>query len=209
MPKAELEARCSEYVGLNRGFSTLELIVALAMTTILTVVAILQLQPALRNFRSDSAMRMVVDQIRQAREYAITNRRYVAISFPLVAGQAEITITQMNTLTPGGGAVNTVISSVPLPQPVTYSLIGSLPDTPEGFGNGAPIDFEGVAGGPPGGMLFQSDGELVDGGTLLPINGSVFIAQPNQPTSARAITVLGTTGRVRAWKSTGNTWVQF
>ena len=191
------------------GFSVVELVVVLAMTVILTTGAILVLQPAMRNYRSDSAMHIVVDQIRQARELAITNRRYVAISFPFVAGRAEIAITQMNTLTPGAGAVNPLISSVPIPLPMSYLVLNSLPDTPDGFGNAAPIDFEGVAGGPAGGMLFQSDGELVDGATLLPINGSVFIAEPNQPASARAITVLGTTGRVRAWKSVGAGWLRF
>lgn len=191
------------------GFSVVELVIALAMMVILTAGAILALQPAMRGYRSDSAMHIVVDQIRQAREIAITNRRYVAISFPIVGGRSEIAITQMNTLTPGAGSVNPLISSVPLPLPITYLVVSSLPDTPDGFGNAAPIDFEGVAGGPAAGMLFQSDGELVDGATLVPINGSVFIAESNQPSSARAITVLGTTGRVRGWKSTGAAWLQF
>jgi type II secretory pathway pseudopilin PulG len=191
------------------GFSTVELMVALAMTAVLTAIAILQLRPSMRNARSDSAMHIVVDQLRQAREYAIANRRYVAISFPVVGTEQQIAIQQMNSMTPGAGLVNPIISSIPLPDPVTFVIIGTLPDTPDGFGNGAAIDFEGVSGGPAGGMLFQSDGELLDGGTLQPINGSVFIAEPNQPTTARAVTVLGTTGRIRGWKSNGTNWFQF
>jgi hypothetical protein len=58
-------------------------------------------------------------------------------------------------------------------------------------------------------MLFQSDGELVDGATFQPINGTVFIGFPNQATASRAVTVLGATGRVRGWKLAKTQWVQF
>jgi hypothetical protein len=86
-----------------------------------------------------------------------------------------------------------------------------MPDTPDGFGNGYAIEFEGLNGLPVAGMLFQSDGELVDGSTFLPISGTVFIGVTgsNNTTAARAVTVLGTTGRVRGWRSQGSTWVQF
>ena len=74
----------------------------------------------------------------------------------------------------------------------------------------APIVFEGIVNGPVGGMVFQSDGEFLDGATFLPINGSVFMGMPGQQSTARAVTILGTTGRVRGWKSNGNvTWYQF
>ena len=71
------------------------------------------------------------------------------------------------------------------------------------------IVFNSVSGGPIGGMLFESDGELVDGSTFQPINGTVFLGVPGKNTSARAITVLGTTGRIRGWKGTGTLWTQF
>jgi hypothetical protein len=59
-------------------------------------------------------------------------------------------------------------------------------------------------------MMFQSDGEFLDGATALPINGTVFLGIPGQQSTARAVTVLGTTGRVRGWKSNGAVaWYQF
>jgi hypothetical protein len=58
-------------------------------------------------------------------------------------------------------------------------------------------------------MYFQNDGELVDGSTFQPINGTVFLGVSTlNTTSARAITVLGSTGRVRAWKFNGSAWSQ-
>ena len=57
---------------------------------------------------------------------------------------------------------------------------------------------------------FQSDGEFLDGATFLPINGTVYLGVTGQTSTARAVTVLGTTGRVRGWKSNGsNVWYQF
>jgi prepilin-type N-terminal cleavage/methylation domain-containing protein len=194
--------------GAGHGFSMVELLVAMLVIVIVSAIAIIQLGPVLQNYRSDAAMREVVDQLRQAREYSIARRQYVQVTFPVVGGQYQVVITQRNDLKPGAGAA-VVLSTVPIEKPVQFLLAG-MPDTPDNFGNTSAIEFGGSVGGPPLGMLFQSDGELVDGGTYLPVNGSVFLAAPGQPPStARAITVLGSTGRVRAWKSSGSGWNQF
>lgn len=190
----------------QRGFSMIELMIALTIILIVSAIAITQLTPNLQQARVDAAMREVIATFRQAREYAIANRRYVQVSFP---ANNQIQVTQMNTLTPGAGVVNTVITTVTIAPPLVFNLDG-MPDTPDAYGNGGPIVFEGVVNGPVGGMLFQSDGEFLDGATFLPINGSVFMGIPGQQSTARAVTILGTTGRVRGWKSNGNvTWYQF
>jgi type II secretory pathway pseudopilin PulG len=191
------------------GFSLVELCVVIGIAMIVAAMAILEIQPALQNAKYDAAMREILTQIRQAREYAIANRRYVAITFPTVGTRPQVVMTQMNTLTPGAGGVNPVINTVTIEGPGTYLVYPTMPDTPDGYGKSGPICFEALSGGPVGGMLFQSDGELVDGITFLPINGTVFLSTAGQPTSARAVTVLGTTGRIRGWKSSGQSWAQF
>lgn len=190
----------------NRGFSMIELMVAVMIILIVSAIAITSLRPNLQQARVDAAMRQVVDTFRQAREFAIANRRYVQISFP---ANNQIQVTQMNTLTPGAGGINPVLTTLTLAPPLVFNLDG-MPDTPDAYGNGGPIVFEGILNGPVGGMVFQSDGEFLDGATFLPINGSVFMGMPGQQSTARAVTILGTTGRVRGWKSNGNvTWYQF
>jgi type II secretory pathway pseudopilin PulG len=192
------------------GFSLIELIVVIGLIMVMAVMAIIGIQPALQNAKYDAAMRELVTQLRQAREYAIANRRYVAITFPTLGTRPQVVMTQMNILTPGAGAVNPVLNTVTIEGPGTYLVYPGMPDTPDGYGNGGAVYFEGLIGGPVGGMLFQSDGELVDGTTFLPINGTVYLATNNgQPTNARAVTVLGTTGRIRGWKSSGASWAQF
>ena len=192
----------------DRGFSIIELLVVVVIIVIISAMAIIQLPAALRNTRSDTALRQIVDQMRQAREYAIANRRYVQISFATVAGLAQITITQKNSLTAGAGP-DRVLSVVPIQSPMQFTVFATKVDTPDGYGNAAAIEFNGLNGGPPAGMYFQSDGELVAAVTYLPINGTVFLGVPGDATTARAMTVLGTTGRVRGWNGVGATWNQF
>jgi prepilin-type N-terminal cleavage/methylation domain-containing protein len=199
----------------QRGFSMIEVSVVVMLILIITAMAMLAFLPTLQDTRFDTAMRQVLDQLRQAREYALTNRRYVQVTFPVV-GTAngnlyEVVLTQRNDLTAGAGAINPVLSTLPIQYPAQYTLVMSQ-DTPDGFSGGpptSPIMFEGIGGGPVGGMMFQSDGELVDGATFQPINGTVFLGFPGKNTSARAITVLGGTGRVRGWKGTGAVWFRF
>jgi prepilin-type N-terminal cleavage/methylation domain-containing protein len=201
-------------VGSHRGFSMIELMVVVGLIMIISAMAIVAYLPTLQDARFDTAMREVIDQLRQGREYSIANRRYVAVTFPTVVGgggtQYQVVLTQMNSLTAGAGAANPVLSTTPLNYPAQY-LIGG-PDTPDGFCNGTPtsaVEFKTQAGGTPVSILFQSDGEIVDGAAYQPVNGTIFLAQPGKPSSARAVTVLGTTGRVRGWKGTGTTWFQF
>jgi type II secretory pathway pseudopilin PulG len=195
----------------ERGFSMVEVSIVVALIMIITATAIFQFQPILQDAKFDTAMRQVIDQLRQAREYSIANRRYVQVAFPVVPSaygpQYEIVITDRNDLTKGGGAA-AVLSTVPIQAPATFLSFGGA-DTPDNFGNSSAIDFGGINGGPPAGMLFQSDGELVTAGTYLPLNGTVFLGATGQVTSARAITVMGTTGRIRGWKNNGTTWIQF
>jgi prepilin-type N-terminal cleavage/methylation domain-containing protein len=196
----------------QRGFSLIELMVVVLIILIIAAGAIIQLPATLQNSQADSALREVVEQMRQAREYAIANRRYVQITFPIVVAGGttyyEVQLTQMNTLTLGAGAVNNILSTVPIQAQMQFFVVPGYPDTPDAYGNAGPIVFGGVINGPVGGMLFQSDGELVNGTTYLPINGSIFMGVPLQTNTARAVTVMGTSGRVRGWKPTGPGWVQ-
>jgi prepilin-type N-terminal cleavage/methylation domain-containing protein len=197
----------------ERGFSLLELMITLIIGIIIAAMAIAQVMPAVANAKADAAMRQVVDQLRQAREYSVTNRRYVQVTFPVVVAagvtQYQIQMTERNDLTAGAGPVNPVLSTVPIQAPLTFYVNPAMPDTPDAYGNANKIFFGGVAGGPIAGMLFQSDGELVAGATYQPINGTVFLGVAGEPAQTRAVTVLGSTGRVRGWRAPSGTWIQF
>ncbi len=205
----------------ERGFSMIEMVVVVTIILIISAMALINLPTMMQNIHSDAALRQVVTQLRQAREYSIANRRYVQVTFGIVGGLAQIQMIQRNDKTVGAGPVNPVLSTVPLQAPMQFVVFGGAGDTPDGYGNGAAIEFgtPGVAGGPPGGMFFQSDGELVDGGTVVtgvgagaanPISGSIFLGVAGNTSTARAVTVMGTTGRIHGWSSVGGAaWTQF
>jgi type II secretory pathway pseudopilin PulG len=199
----------------ERGITMVEIVVVIALIMIISAIAIFAYLPTLQDANFDTAMRQMIDQLRQAREYSIANRRYVQVTFPtvVVGGVTEyqVVMTEMDSLTTGGGAVNPVLSTVPIHAPAQYLVLSTI-DTPDGFCLGVPnsaIEFKTTSGGAPVSILFQSDGELVDGASYQPVNGTIFLGEPGKPTSARAITILGTTGRVRGWKGTGASWSQF
>jgi len=63
------------------------------------------------------------------------------------------------------------------------------------------VDF-----GAAGSMHFNTDGTLIDGGTGAPINGTIFLVIPNFPRSFRAVTLMGSTGRIRGYRWNGANW---
>lgn len=54
-------------------------------------------------------------------------------------------------------------------------------------------------------MKFTTNGALIDGNNST-VNGTVFLGIPGKNQTARAITILGATGRVRQYHWDGNQW---
>lgn len=207
---SELKTRLNARRGGDQacGFSMIELVVVIAISMVIAGIAIIQAQPALQQIRANTAKDQVQSAMRQARETAISDRRDVQVEFLVnPVGQPAGSYIRLTRL---GGlcCANTVILMIPIQNNVNYTTFAGEPDTPDGFGNGGAIYFAGVAGGPPAGMMYQSDGTFAAVGTGIPINGTVFMGLPGQPITARAVTVLGATGRVRAYHIAGTTaWV--
>jgi Tfp pilus assembly protein FimT len=175
------------------GFSVVEMMFVLGLAAVLAGMATLQLNVSRPGLKGDGAMRVVLGQLNQARETAITQRRYVRIVFTtpnLVQTVREDTTTTTTTL-----------SSVLIEGGVEFGLVSTIsPDTPDAFGKSSAIDFGSVTN-----VKFTPEGTLVnqDGAST---NGTVFLALPNQALSARAVTVLGSTGRVRGYRWDGKNW---
>jgi prepilin-type N-terminal cleavage/methylation domain-containing protein len=182
----------------HAGFTLVETVVVIALVLIVGAIAILQLQPLYAMEQANSAMDQVLGQMRYARETAIAQRRNIQVQF-LNTNVVQLTRFEYN------GAM-TILSTLTLQAPVQFVVFPALPDTPDGFGNASAIYFEGLANGPPV-MLFQSDGTFVDSAGNL-VNGTVFLGVPGNQSTARAITILGATGRVRAYRAPSTGWVQ-
>jgi len=201
------DARLSRGVSAKRrqfGFSTLELTFVIVTSLAVMAMSVIQMQPFLQQTQANSAQQQLKESLRQARETAISDRRTIVVKFTGTKTTAFYTVAE-----PSNTVSTTPYLTLVLPGAAMFSTLSGEIDTPDSFGKPASggIEFGGVTGTPTAGVEFQSDGTFTDGNGN-PINGTIFLALPNVLTSARAITILGNTGRIKVYRYTGTSWVQ-
>ena len=176
------------------GFSLIEIMIVTAVMGIVTGIAVVTISSSRQGLNGDGAMRTVLSQMNSAREQAITQRRNMRLTF---TGTNSIQIVREEV----PGPTLTTITSVPFEGGVQFLTVTGLPDTPEAFGNSTATYFGAATE-----IKFAPDGTLVDqnGNT---VNGTVFVAIAGQTLSARAVTIFGSTGRVRAYRWDGRAWM--
>ena len=173
------------------GYGLPEVLIVLAMTTMLASMTVLSISAALPRFRADSALITLAGQISLARELAVSSRRNVELRF---IAPGTVQLWRWN----GGAAA--LISAVVLENNMRYLLFTGIPDTPDAYGRTAAVDFATATR-----LQYLADGTFVDQ-NLVPLNGTVFAGIVGRPETARSITVLGSTGRVTSFKWTGTIW---
>jgi Tfp pilus assembly protein FimT len=178
----------------DTGFSLVELGMGILLASLLAGFAVININGIMPGLKTNEALAQTVAQFRKGREAAITQRREVQISF-LNGNQVQLTRLDQ----PNG---TTVLNTLTLDNKVQFLLFPGLPDTPDSFGNAAAVSF----GGAPQ-LKFSTTGTLVDGNSN-PLSGSVFIGLTNHPETARAVTILGATGRVRGYRWSRTAWIQ-
>jgi Tfp pilus assembly protein FimT len=198
-PKEQLP-RSSE-----RGFSIVELVVVIGMILVLSAVAIINVSSSLKAAAADSASQLIVQEMRLARQYAISDRRIYRLTF---TAPQSISLNRMAsdsvTLDPSPNDSTSVV-----PQTVAFQCEPGVPTTPStvpnGIGNGAIALDLGVADN--NFMFFYPDGAGRDVlGRIA--NGVVYTSVSGQLASARAVTVFGSTGSIKSWKlvNVGGNW---
>jgi prepilin-type N-terminal cleavage/methylation domain-containing protein len=193
----------------NRGFSVLELLITLAICLIMAGVTFIALMPLFRQSHVDAAYDTTLSVIRSYRNQSITQgKRYILIFSP----PGTITVQYWGVLVPVSPPPVTV-ATYTLPNDIQFAVQAGFPAAaPDSFGNGGTaIDFDqGIGLGSQNYIMFMPDGSSQD--TLGNFNsGVLYLTRPGDLYSSRAISVFGTTGRVRGWRlynKSGNTWVQ-
>jgi type II secretory pathway pseudopilin PulG len=197
----------------DTGFSILELMVVVTMIMVLMAFATIQMQPAVQQIRANAALDAAKGAVRLGRELSISQRRTIVIQFalpaassPCVPGADVTACIELSQISEPGNVVQPPFQVTPISGNVQFMTFSGV-DTPDGYGVPATggIMFGGIIGGPPSGMEFQSDGTFTDGNGN-PINGTVFMGIPNIATTARAVTILGNTGRVHTYWGNTSGW---
>jgi prepilin-type N-terminal cleavage/methylation domain-containing protein len=190
----------------ERGFSTLEMLVVVSIILILSAGAIFNILPSLRKSKADAALELVLGEMRRAHERAIDERRIYRLTFvPPQTIQLEVGTPANLRATVSGSAAAFAPAQPPLtlPQVIQFSALPGIPtaagSVPDGFGTGATaIDFDIDYGGGANQIYFQPDGRALDGLNRLN-NGIVYLANPNELLSSRAVSLYGSTGRAKGW----------
>ena len=189
-----------------RGFSVTELLFVMSVMLIATGISVMVIQPALRDARVTSAYNATLTTLRRAHDEAAAERRVYVVSFDNTVSPNVVTISQNAPLNAGG----ILLVRTTLPSDITFHAEAGVPtnpagacSTPDGFGTGVtPIDFDqGVGGGGATTIYFYPDGSAHDAALNGNFNsGVVYLGRPGELGSSRAITVWGTTGRIRGWR---------
>lgn len=192
------------------GFSLLELLIKMAIGLIVVGIATITYTPMMQQQHVVNAYNSTLTTLRRARDQAAGDMRVYVVSFTL---PGTITVTQNTTTGP-------LLVTTVLPPDVTFHVEPGVPTsptvaptTPDGMGSAAnAIDFDqGVGAGGATTIYFYPDGTAQDinGNTN---NGVVYLGMPGQLYSSRAITLWGSTGRIRGWRlyklGAATTWRQ-
>ncbi|MGB2676182.1 MAG: type II secretion system protein [Candidatus Acidiferrum sp.] len=191
----------------ERGFTLLETLIVMGIMFILASITIFKSFGTMSSYQANSAMDIARSQLRVARQLAISQRRDVQITFNTSATAPSITYQVLAGTYIGSTEVNKTAVTMPLPTKVQFTSEAGESDTPMAFGTCAGnygVCIAGVSGGPVY-MEFNSQGQFTDNTKVNVLNGTIFLGIPSQPATARAVTIMGGTGRVRSYSFIGGT----
>jgi len=209
--------RSLESIALHRrrresGFSLLEMVTVLAISIIMSAVAIFSLTPLLNQQHVTNAYNTTLAAMRQARDNAVSQRTSYSVTFSNSVSPNTITVA-LASATFQNDQSTVIYQLPPGVQFYAASAIASTtaPDstaTQPTMGTGAhAIDFGYTGSGGTGGqstIYFCPDGSAQTASTCAGSgnwdDGVVYIANPANLLSSRAVDLWGATGRIHGWR---------
>ena len=197
MPLAQRSRWMTTRQGTRRneaGFSLPEILTIVALIGVLFGITIIAFQAAATTIQGDANLRILERQLKLARDTAVAQRRSVEVQF---AAPNQLFVIRRDL--PAG---TTLLQSAIFENNTTFLRFAGVPDTPDGFGGGAAVNIGGAAA-----VMFTSDGMFVDAAGT-PVNATIYIGQAGKNVTQRAVTVFGSTARIRTYRWNGSQWGQ-
>lgn len=189
--------RAFKLSGSQRGYSLIEVLVVASLSMVLMAMTLVQIRASRASMNADNAMRLVMGELSRGRDMAVQQRRLMRVTF---TNSNEMQVQRRDV----AAAVYTTLRRTIMEGNLRFALPAGTPDTNDAFGAGSPLDFD--AANPTNDVCFNGDGMLVQCTTGAIINGTVFLAAPNDQFATRAVTILGSTGRVRGFRRLNTAW---
>lgn len=183
------------------GFSMLEMVFVLGIIGVLSSMAVMVSGAWIGTAKADSGLQQLEGAFRFARERALADRRNIEVQF-LEPNRIQVVRRDVVGTVESG---TTVLETFTIEGQMRFGTVASVPDLTgaddlvTGTGTG------GINDGTASAEIFTSEGTLVDQ-TGDPLNLEVFVSNPNDPLSARAVTVFGPTAFIRGYTWNGTEW---
>ncbi|MBI1748011.1 MAG: prepilin-type N-terminal cleavage/methylation domain-containing protein [Acidobacteria bacterium] len=169
----------------SHGFSITELSVVMLIGLVLSGLSLMGFQQVNAVYSSTSAEEIIAGKLRQARSMALSQRKNIVVTFE-DPDQIKLSVQTSQTST-------TLLESMSLPVGSVYT---------NGPGGSEPEPIQGIVRWRNGSVVFLGDSTARDFVTGALVNGVVYIgrAGASDNSAAGAVTVLGSTGRVRSYR---------
>lgn len=181
----------------ERGFSLIEMLVIVGIIAVLSAVAIPVTADQIRRAKADSGSEVAIRAIAAARARAIAERRNIELT---LTPPNRVQLTRQDVNASGVTTGTTIVGDSNLEGGQEFRRFAGQGDTPDLFGGSGAINFGGIAP-----VMFTTDGTLVDSAGDV-VNATIFLGVANQPSTARAVTILGVSGLMRTYKWSGTQW---
>jgi prepilin-type N-terminal cleavage/methylation domain-containing protein len=193
----------------QRGFSLLELLIVISIGMTMAGVTFMALKPMLNENHVDQAYDTTLTVIRNYRNLSISQSKRYIIFF---STPGTLTVQYWGVAVPVSPAPVTV-ATFQLPSDIQFAVQAGFPNPgPDNFGTGtSAITVNNCALVGTNCLIFYPDGSAQD--DLGNFNsGVVYLTRPTDMYSSRALSIFGTTGRIRGWRlynqGGSNKWVQ-
>jgi Tfp pilus assembly protein FimT len=173
------------------GYSLIEAMIVLIATGILAVATVPLYDAAIRSSNSEAAAQLIAQELSYARALAVSNHGNILVQF----NPTNRTLV----VAPGTGSARGPFS---LPAGVQFLTAAPVTDTPDGLGS----TVLGVGGNSQ--MVFLDNGSVIDDPVNNNIRSGTFFLRHvnNDPSTVRAVTLMGGTGRVHTWRWDDNAY---